>query len=133
MIGRAKVMLRVASIRMTLKLRVILTTPPSVAAAPSSANLPGFTHVAVGKMARTPTPSRRPQTAPTSRVGMKTPLDTLSPYVQQLRKKYTTKKPPSVAALHVPSGWWKRLRTLASGVWNQIWPSALYRPSEQLN
>lgn len=37
-IGKPKVMLPIASIKMTVKLMVILVTPPSIAAAPTIAN-----------------------------------------------------------------------------------------------
>ena len=45
--------------------------------------------VSPGSMSTTPMPTSLPQAAPVARDGMKTPLETLSPYVHTLRKNNT--------------------------------------------
>uniref|UniRef100_A0A2M4B164 Putative secreted protein n=1 Tax=Anopheles triannulatus TaxID=58253 RepID=A0A2M4B164_9DIPT len=82
MMGSMKPMLPVVSRMMTLRLRVIRTTPPSCAAAPISAYFPGDTKALdAGNAIMMSVPVSRPQAAPISRVGMKMPSDTLNPYV----------------------------------------------------
>uniref|UniRef100_A0A2M4CBL6 Putative secreted protein n=1 Tax=Anopheles marajoara TaxID=58244 RepID=A0A2M4CBL6_9DIPT len=80
MMGSMKPMFPVVSRMMTLRLRVIRTTPPSCAAAPMSAYFPGETKaLAAGNPMMMSVPVRRPQAAPISRVGINIPSDTLNP------------------------------------------------------
>lgn len=56
-------------------------------------------------------PKSRPQAAPISREGMKTPADTVRPYVQHASKKYVRVNNPRVCGLYVPI---KRIKTQIS-------------------
>lgn len=49
-------------------------------------------------------PNSRPHAAPRRRDGIKTPADTVKPYVQQARKKYSNVNRPSVCGLKEPAG-----------------------------
>lgn len=55
-------------------------------------------------MAESRIPHSLPQAAPISRDGMKTPADTVRPYVQHARKKYVSVNKPSVRGLYDPLG-----------------------------
>uniref|UniRef100_A0A1Y1MQ63 Uncharacterized protein n=1 Tax=Photinus pyralis TaxID=7054 RepID=A0A1Y1MQ63_PHOPY len=86
--GKANEIFPVVSMIITVRLIVILTTPPNCAAAPISAYLPGCTSaVAFGKSCNKPTATRRPHAAPVSNVGMNNPIEHASPKVAQDNKK----------------------------------------------
>ena len=53
-----------------------------------------------GKRYMTAMPTSLPQAAPVSNEGMKTPLETLSPYVHTANKKYSEANKPSVTAVY---------------------------------
>ena len=79
MIGKPYVRLPVASIRIIVREIVIRTTPPNIAAAPSSAYFPCCVAKYSGKTLARTVPNNLPQAAPVNRVGMKTPAEMLSP------------------------------------------------------
>jgi hypothetical protein len=55
-----------------------------------------------GNTLASPIPTNRPQAAPVKREGMKSPLDTLSPYVQHDSRKYKMKNTATDATLCEP-------------------------------
>lgn len=74
----------VASVTMTVKLKVILKIPPRVAAAPMRAYFPGST-LSPGNIVAIPIPTSRPQAAPIKRLGINKPLGIARPYVHTAR------------------------------------------------